>query len=82
MALVKSKEAGAAAALRKLGAGFIKRLMAARLTIREMKKIARKHGRCIKECEIPQIADYLDDVEKNLDWYLGNLHETQEGRKA
>lgn len=71
-----------AAAVKRLGIGFIRKMKAARSTIREMKKIAERHGECCPPCEIPKLADYLEGVEAQLDWYLNQLNESQEGRKA
>jgi hypothetical protein len=69
-----------AAGIRRLGIGFIRKLRAARAAVHEMRKIAEGHGKCVPPCEIPFMADYLEGVDNQLEWYLNQLHESSEPR--
>lgn len=71
------KAESVAAGIRRLGVGFIRKLKASREAIHEMRKMAEKHGKCVPPCEIPFMADYLEGVDNQLEWYLKQLHETQ-----
>lgn len=74
-----AKESNVAQAVKRLGGGFIRKMRGAKSTIHDMKSIAESHGKCCPPCEIPGLADYLDKVEQQLEWYLGQLRETDEG---
>lgn len=69
------------AGIKRLGVGFIKNLKTARKAVHEMRKTAEGHGKCVPPCEIPFMADYLEGVDNQLEWYLNQLIETSEKRK-